>query len=86
MNYGIKEENKKTYCKNCNRELNIKIPDEIFNFCPFCNFPLNIVAYNIVKEKERQIKLEVINDLANEFKSVDSLNVLKSYLNKINIE
>ncbi|MDD4111024.1 MAG: hypothetical protein PHS54_05720 [Clostridia bacterium] len=63
MNFGIKKENKKTFCKRCGRELNIVIPDQVYNFCPYCSSPLNLVAYNLVKEKERIIKLRTINEV-----------------------
>ena len=58
MKIGIKTENKKTFCKKCNKELNIVVPNQIYNFCPYCGPLLNLISYNLFKEKEKIIKLK----------------------------
>ena len=85
MNFGIKTENNKCFCKECKKELKIEVPD-VFNFCPFCSAPLNLVAYNVTKEKEKSLKLNVVSEIIKNSKSKETFLEIKNYLNKISEE
>lgn len=63
MAFGIRTEDKKTYCKKCSQELKMIVPEQIFNFCQYCGSPLNLLSFNLVKEKEKLIKLKTINEV-----------------------
>ena len=85
MNFGIKQENSKCFCKECGKELKFEIP-EIFNFCPFCSAPLNLVAYNVSKEKEKSLKLNVVSEIVKMSNSKQTFLDVKNYLTKISNE
>lgn len=86
MNFGIETKNKQCFCKNCGKELKIEVPNQIFNFCPFCSSPLNLVAYNLKIEQEKNIKYDVVKDLVKFSKNKSTLIDLKAYLEKISEE
>lgn len=83
MEFGVKTENKKSFCKNCNKELNISIPDHIFNFCPYCGSPLNLISFNLNKEKEKIIKLNTINEMQKVISNKNDLENLLVLVDKI---
>lgn len=85
MNFGIKLENNKKFCSECGKELKFEVP-EIFNFCPFCSAPLNLVAYNVLKEKEKSLKLAVVSEIVKNSNSKETFLELRNYLNKISKE
>lgn len=86
MEFGIKTENKKTFCKTCGKELKIEVPNNIYNFCPFCSAPLNLVSYNFVKEREKNQKLKTILELLKDVNNPSVSMEIEKYLNKISKE
>lgn len=83
MKMGVKTKNGKVFCKNCAKELKMTVPDNIFNFCPHCANPLNLVSYNLSKEKEKIIKLQTINEIKNIITDETDLKKLIYLINKI---
>lgn len=83
MAFGVKSESKKTFCKKCNKELHMIIPDRIFNFCPFCGSPLNLVSFNLFKEKEKLIKLRTIKEIQSITEDKKDLENLLIYIDEI---
>lgn len=86
MKFGVETVDKKSFCKSCGKELKIEVPNQIFNFCPFCSAPLNPVAYNFVKEKDKKIKLQSSKEILESFKSQEAAQAVKQYLEKISKE
>lgn len=86
MKFSVETVEKKNFCKSCGKELKIEVPNQIFNFCPFCSAPLNLVAYNFVKEKDKKIKLQASKEILEFFKSKESAQAVKQYLEKISKE
>lgn len=82
MNFGIDKKDKKTFCKQCKNELKMIIP-EIFNFCPYCSAPLTLLSYNLVKEKEKIIKLNTVNQIKNIISDEEDLKKLLLLVNKL---
>jgi predicted amidophosphoribosyltransferase len=83
MEFGVKTNDTKSYCKNCNKELNMIIPDQIFNFCSHCGAPLNLVSFNLIKEKEKIIKLKIINEMQKIITNKNDLEKLLILMEKI---
>ena len=63
MELGIETKNNQNFCKACGHELNMDVQNQIYNFCPFCSAPLNLVAFNFVKEKEKSIKFQAVEEI-----------------------
>ena len=83
MDFGIKNENNKNFCKSCGKELKIEVPNNIYNFCPFCCAPLNLVAFNYLKEKNKNQKIALLNELLNSTKNYTIAQEIKVFLNKL---
>ena len=86
MEFGVKSEGKQSFCKTCGKELKIEVPNQIFNFCPFCSAPLNLVAYNFLKEKDMSKKLEASKEILLLLKSNEAALAVKAYMEKISKE
>ncbi len=86
MELGIETKNNQNFCKACGHELNMDVQNQIYNFCPFCSAPLNLVAFNFVKEKEKSIKFQAVEEIIHLTKQKEMLEVLKTYLDKISNE
>lgn len=80
---GTITKDNKTICKVCLKELKTTIPD-IFNYCPYCSSPLNLVSYNLSKEKEKIIKLQTINQIQKIISDENDLKKLIYLINKLN--
>jgi len=81
---GIKTEGNKVFCKECSKELKMKASQVIFNFCPFCGSPLNLLSYNLNKEKEKIIKLKTIREVQKIITDSDDLKKIIYLINTIN--
>ena len=86
MEFGVKTEGKKCFCKSCGKELKIEIPNQMFNFCPFCSAPLNLVAYNFVKEKDLKIKLQTAKEILLLTQNKETALIIEKYIKKISKE
>ncbi len=86
MELGIETRGTKNYCKTCGHELNMDVQNQIYNFCPFCSAPLNLIAFNFVKEKEKSIKFQAVEEIIHMTKRKEMLEILKEYLDRISIE
>jgi Zn finger protein HypA/HybF involved in hydrogenase expression len=86
MAFGVKTEGENSYCKKCNHKLKMVVPDELFNFCPFCGSPLNLASYNLYKEKEKSIKLKILYDVQKLITEKSDLQKLIMLLDKTSRE
>lgn len=53
---------------------------EIYNFCPKCGNPLNVDAIRLNEQKEKKVKIELLDELAY---LIEDEKALKVILNKV---
>lgn len=80
---GVRTDKGKTFCKKCSQELKMVVPDNIFNFCPHCGSPLNLLAFNLYNEREKILKLQTVNQVKNLVTDKSDLKNLLILIDKI---
>lgn len=66
----------KIICESCNNEA-------YGNFCAVCGNPISVEANVFVKQREKSIKLELVNNIISLVNDVETLQTLKEYVNNL---
>lgn len=82
MDLGINKVEDKEVCSVCGKQLK----SEKENYCFHCGNPLRAEAILLTLEKQKEMKMEIIKDLAAKIEEPSALRVLSEKLKKINEE
>ena len=66
-------------CAYCNAKVNLNI----YSFCPKCGSPLSEKAAELARQRETKIKLEVLEQVANEIKDEASLKTIINLIKNV---
>ena len=75
---GIKTKPDGDYCAYCNAKL-----INVYEFCPKCGNALTLDAVNLRGQREKSIKIELLDELASEMADEKSLKAILKKLNNI---
>jgi len=73
---GIKSLQNGDYCGLCDAKVNAIL----YNFCPKCGNPLNGDAIKLKEQQNKKIKIELLDELA---QNITDENTLKTIMNKL---
>ena len=64
-------------CFNCDKEVN-----EDFNFCPYCDAPLNDIAKKLKDKQNCIAQIKLINNLIDKVSDANTLQLLEALLDE----
>ena len=76
---GIKSLQNGDFCAYCEAKVNLNA----YNFCPKCGNPLSQNAMKLRDQQEKRIKLEILDELAEEVNDTKTLAIIVNKIKNI---